>query len=390
MIAQSDLTLLPQYIRHNIPFYLNHFDYDAIDKQIEIYKMFLKPEASPGVPYSRVSLRNDMFLSKVGKRFNDTVIERLLAFHQIGLDNIKSMSRQECIDRGLMDPVRVFVKNEAHKISKIREGRVRLIMSVSIVDKMIEMLLARHLYKDEIANWRYIPSKPGIGFSDLDSQFFYHDVVSRGPQASSDMNGWDWSVQEWMILDEAEAVIKLCDNPSSFWVNLVRVKAWLETRSVYQFSDGTLVAPVYAGIMNSGKFKTSRGNSYQRARAASLIGATRSCCAGDDCIEDYVPNAPEKYSKFGLNCKVYDKIIDQFEFCSRIFTSKGSYPVNIEKMTMNLLHSQPKNIHELRMFLIGFVDEIRNHPDFVTVMDLISRVGYYEVEGPQIIVNNET
>jgi hypothetical protein len=196
----------------------------------------------------------------MGESFNDTVLDRLEKILHIPYDVLRQMSRQQRIDFGLVDPVRVFVKNEPHSRSKLNEGRVRLIMSVSLIDKMIEMLISRHVCKLEILNWENIPSKPGIGFTHKNNMSVYRDVIDSGYDMSyADISGWDWGVKQWQILDEAESLIKLCLNPSEDWSKIMLSKAVLESESIYQFSDGLMVMPTFKGIVNSGKLRTSRG-----------------------------------------------------------------------------------------------------------------------------------
>lgn len=375
--------MLPQYLKHSLPHYLNKYNREKWSAAIDELKLVIKPEASPGVPYAFVATRNDILFRTLGQELNDIVLDRVERRLSVSPSELEAMSRQERIDNQLMDPVRVFVKNEPHSQVKLDEGRVRLIMSVSIVDKIIEMLLARHLYKLEIANWRTIPSKPGIGFSDENNSFVYDDIMQCGlTMAGSDMSGWDWSVKKWMIQDEAEGVIKLCVNSNAQWELLMRNTAILEASSVYQFSDGVLVAPIFDGIVNSGKQKTSRGNSFMRVRVADLIGSRKTIAAGDDCIESYVDNAHLLYAELGLVCKQYDIIDDSFEFCSRLYGARGSYPLNAYKMIMNLLHTKPKNSLEFGMYMLGFEDQMRSHPDFEQLRIKIAQSGYDEVEGP--------
>lgn len=356
---------------------------------IDSLKDHIKPEAGPGVPCSRIAARNDLFLTAMGERFNDIVLDRIERLLAIGQDDIDKMHVKERIDRNLMDPVRVFVKNEPHKIEKLESGRVRLINSVSLVDKMIEMLLCRHLYKLEIANWDRIPSKPGIGFTPESAALVYQDIMDHPfTMAVSDMSGWDWGVKPWQIRDEAECVIKLCDNPSDIWEHLVRVKAQLECWTVYQFSDGTLVTTNYQGNLLSGLQKTSRSNSFMRNRLASIIGSKKAITAGDDCIEEFIETAQQQYADYGFRLKGYEKVVDAFEFCSHLYSKNGVYSLNYEKMLMNLLHQEPSNFLEYKQLILGFEDELSAHPSYNSLIKLLEEVGFTEVEGPHYEVNN--
>lgn len=386
-LKESDKRLLPLYLKHNLPQYLISYDRKAWSKAIDELKDFVKAEASPGSPHAQVSNRNDSFLTIMGERFNDIVLDRIESILRVPLETLSEMTRKERLDCNLVDPVRIFVKNEPHKMEKIREGRVRLIMSVSLTDKMIEMLLSRHVCKLEIQNWKTIPSKPGIGFSKEDNDSVYADVLNSGLDMSyADVSGWDWGVKQWQILDEAESLIKLSNHESEDWKHLLRAKAVLESESIYQFSDGVLVAPIYKGIVNSGKLRTSRGNSWMRVRLADLIGSRKTIAAGDDSVENTVEDAPSKYMEYGVRCKDYVTVDKIFEFCSRIYGNGYSYPVNKVKMVMNLLSHEPKSFFEYKMLMIGFEDEMSGHPQYQQVLRELQAVGWHEVEGPQIIL----
>lgn len=388
-IRESDSRLLPLYIKFDLPQYLLSYNRQEWSAAISAMLPYVKAEASPGVPHAMIANRNDLFLQACGERFNDIVLNRVEALLRLSLHDLEAMSRQERLDFNLMDPVRVFVKNEPHKIQKLQEGRVRLIMSVSLTDKMIEMLLSRHVCKLEIQNWKTIPSKPGIGFTLESNQSVYDDVTKSGYDMSyADISGWDWNVKEWQIKDEAESLIKLSNQISPVWEHLLRAKAILESQSIYQFSDGNMVMPLFKGIVNSGKLRTSRGNSWMRVRIADLIGSRKTIAAGDDSVENTVPNAISKYLSYGIRCKEYEPVHDTFEFCSRIYGNGFSYPVNKAKMVMNLLHNNPSNFIEYKLLMIGFEDEMRDHPDYDKVLRQLESVGWYEVEGPHYEFNN--
>jgi len=389
-IEASDKRILPLYLEHDLPKFLMSYDRQEWSREIDRIKDHIKPEASPGVPCAITSNRNDKLMEIMGERLNDAVLDRVEKLRATDIEELRLTDRRKRMDDGLMDPVRVFVKNEPHKIEKIEQGRVRLIMSVSIVDKIIEMLLSRHLCKLEIQNWRDIPSKPGIGFSEGDNAAVYEDILGCGlPMSFADIQGWDWSVKAWMIEDEAESAIKLARQTSLVWRHLMRAKAILESETVFQFSDGVMVMPIYKGIVNSGKLRTSRGNSFMRVRLADLIGSRKTIAAGDDSVENTVEDAQAKYRRLGIVCKEYETVETEFEFCSRLYGPGYSYALNKEKMIMNLLHQEPRNSLEFRASMIGFADELSSRPDYDRILELIESVGYYEVEGPHYDARSE-
>lgn len=323
-------------------------------------------------------------MNELGDHLNELILNRIERILRIPLCELKQMSAKERVDRDLVDPVRCFVKSEPHKITKIREGRVRLIASVSLVDKMIEMLLHDALHKLEIANWYKIPSKPGIGFSNEQNDLTYDYIMERHavrPMAYADVSGWDWSVKAWMVEDCAEGEIRLCTNPSEVWQHLVRAEAIKEVETIYQFSDGLLVQNLYRGIVNSGKYKTSRGNSWMRVYLGHIAGATDVAAAGDDSVETFNGKAVENYTSLGFTIKDYQRVVDGFEFCSRWYEEDFSFPLNIEKTMMNLLHSNCATDELFHMALLQFTDFASTHPEYPAYMQLLEETHFMEWMG---------
>jgi hypothetical protein len=159
------------------------------------------------------------------------------------------------------------------------------------------------------------------------------------------------------------------------------MKAILETESVYQFSDGEMVVPIFRGIVNSGKLRTSRGNSFMRVRIADLVGSRKTIAAGDDTVENTVENAAAKYRKYGIVLKEYIPVVDSFEFCSHKYGKDGTYAINSAKMVMNLLHQKADTHIEFRCAMIGFQAEMDTRPDYLTILEDVKEAGFYVLEG---------
>lgn len=321
----------------------------------------------------------------MGEQLIDIVLLRIKKISEYSGLKISKMSRENLVRVGLMDPVRVFVKDEPHQKTKLAEKRVRLIHSVSLVDKLIEMVLVRHITKNEIRNWKTIPSKPGIGFDDESYQAMVSTIRSMNKPCDSDAKGWDMSVKEWMMRDEALITINLCDNPSNFWKKMVSNKALIEARSLFQFSDGTLMYPSYTGIVNSGKYKTSFSNSKMRVYLSQIVGSPYAIAAGDDCIEEYVDDAIQKYAILGIKIKAYKEIDQIFEFCSHVYTNVESYAINSDKMIMNFLHHDLGQPLQRRMLFMGLYAELGSRPDWQEIVERLRSIGLFDLEGGQII-----
>lgn len=360
----------------------NDFNYETIEKQIVnlIAQDGIKMDASPGVPYSSVYTTNKQFINSSLHLITHLVWSRI----QLRLQNPDVNEPTKLIELGLCDPVKIFVKEEPHKIKKIMEGRVRIIMSVSIIDKIIELILIKPLKSLEINSWTEIPSKPGMGFTDEMVKIIYDKVSQMNRPVSTDVEGWDWSVMQWMLDADAEIMIRLCHNPFKQWIDLVKITAKLEGNSIYCLSDSRMFTLQVKGNQNSGKLKTSMSNSRMRALIATLAGSKDCICMGDDDIEEFTDNAVENYAKTGIKIKIYDEVKGDFEFCSKIFTNNGCYPVSYGKTLMKLLHQKPKTWEEYVGYMVGFEDEMKNHPEYQRIKQLISDTGFVQTGGEQM------
>lgn len=358
------------------PVEILRFDRKQLSTYLRTILQYIKLDASPGVPYSMTFKTNGQMIEMLGDQLITLVLDRVQAIHEW---DGKFQTRQQLVDWNLMDPVRLFVKNEPHTIEKCRMGRFRLIMSVSLVDKLVEMIFHLHTNKQQILNWDKIPSKPGMGFTTDMCESIYSSCTTFGLQnlAAADVSGWDWSVKDWLLKAETDYRIRLQSQTTSFYEGFLYKKTILDAHSIYQFSDGTLVSCNFAGLQNSGKFNTSSGNSIMRVIVAFLVGSKWAIAMGDDCIESYVEQAQIKYEDLGFRCKMYTKIKDTFEFCSHIFTLHGAYALNINKSIMRLLQNDKLGLIDKKLLTMQFEDDIRNSPEAEDAFECLRRVGWY-------------
>jgi len=365
------------YNKIRTPDYLYGYDRDELKNLIRMVIIpQIKRDASPGTPYADGYRTNGAMIDGMGSHLIELVLDRI--------ENIMNWDasfsrRTELIDLDLMDPVRLFIKNEPHTLEKCAMGRFRLIMSVSIVDKIIEMVFNMHTNKQQIADWQNIPSKAGMGFT-LDMAGAIYDTCDKhGLEnlASADISGWDWSVKQWLLEAETEYRIRLQTYASEFYKDFMRKKVLLDSNSIYQFSDGKLVQCDFSGLQNSGKYNTSSGNSIMRIITAFLVGSNWGIAMGDDCIESTVSDAQSKYLDLGFRCKMYEPIERDFEFCSHIFTKDGAYALNVNKSFMKLFQNDQLSLVEKRLLTMQFEDDIAACPTYKQVMDCLHRVGWY-------------
>jgi hypothetical protein len=384
--------------------YLQSLDWDMMFTEI------IKSESSPGYPYSLISKKNKVLLESYAQLIIDIVIDRFIKL--INVDPINLKDNNYCLQNNLVDPVRLFVKNEPHKSSKILEGKLRLISSVSIADQIIERLLHTKLNQAMIYSWRSIPSKPGIGLT-TDSDFA--QIVTQFAQlrnpCSSDVIGWDWSVQEQELLYNATFRAEVLGLPMEHpFIKVMLNRQHLVANSIYALSDGTLFSSDEdAGIQLSGCYITSSGNSEIRILNTHLVAAidiivnelnispreaieklnanpkywvaklpfSANMAMGDDCLEEYHSTAYLTYPLLGHPLKFIDIIppdAESFEFCSNTIEISNKhylrhYSSQVGKSLFNLLHQpEVRTIYEI---LDTFLESIRHHPDRDNILDYL-------------------
>lgn len=327
--------------------------------------------------------KNETVLSKHGDFIWDAVAARLTLWLE-HYEKIGTHTPVELIKLGLVDPVKVFVKKEPHKLSKILEGRVRIIASVSLVDQLIERLLHRVQNMTEIERWESCPSKPGLGLHDDGLEVLTHNMEDllkcNGKIDCSDVSAWDWTTQEWELDLDMEVRVRLAgQQPDSLYGKLCRVNAVCVGRSVFITPDGKMrsQAKVYGGQL-TGRYCTSSSNSRMRILATALARlrltgkvtvtmtiketsvSTSVVCTtyrevlgiismGDDSVEVSIPGMQEQLNEIGHVCKMVETHtqVKGIDFCSQVFDGKGfAYPSAPAKTVYRFLshkHSELTN-----------------------------------------------
>nr|BBH43043.1 RNA-dependent RNA polymerase [Carrot red leaf virus] len=342
----------------------------------------LELDAGVGVPFVSYGLRthrdwveNPKLLPVLARM----TFDRLQKISEV---NFSDMTPEELVQNGLCDPIRLFVKGEPHKQSKLDEGRYRLIMSVSLLDQLVARVLFQSQNKLEIALWRAVPSKPGFGLStDNQIENFVdclakqvgetpEEVIANWPKylIPTDCSGFDWSVSDWLLEDDMEVRNRLTIDCTPL---LKRLRAgWLKciSNSVLCLSDGTLLAQTVPGVQKSGSYNTSSSNSRIRVMAAYHCGASWAMAMGDDALES-IDTDLSVYKNLGFKVEVSA----QLEFCSHIFKERNlAIPVNINKMLYKLIHGyNPEcgNAEVLSNYLsavVSVMNELRHDPALVS------------------------
>jgi hypothetical protein len=321
-------------------------------------------DSTPGYPYAVLASNNGLVLERYGNLIWDIVCDRLNRMVRYRGDYY-DLTPVELIRAGLCDPVKVFVKDEPHNRKKLKEGRVRLISSVSLVDQIIERMLHGLQNEWEIENWTTCPSKPGMGLHDDGMKVLSANIEEMlalsGRNMCTDISGWDWSVPEWLLHDDMECRIKLAkaENDSLF-AHLCRMNAMVVSRSCYVDPDGFAWTQQVYGIQNSGRYCTSSSNSRMRVLLtyhcrmgsglpALFKGKAGIISMGDDSDEVSMPEILEWFERYGFVVKAvkYNETVEGSEFCSQVFLNNGfAYPEAPAKTVFRFL-SQPDTTEAL-------------------------------------------
>ncbi len=287
----------------------------------------------------------------------------------------------DCVEYDLVDPVRVFVKNELHSAEKVQQGRMRLISSVSCIDQMVERVLCGDQNLIEIENWSTIPSKPGLGLDDAGLSILINNLADFKDPVETDVSGWDWSVKQWMLDADAlcRSLLGGCA-PNSHYHKMLRLRAALLGRSVLVLSSGEVWVQDVPGIMKSGSYLTSATNSKMRVIVGYCAGTGKIQAAGDDAVEEWCRRAAERYKEFGLLVKEYKRstLSTGIEFCSIIFkeTVRQCAPARWAKVLGTMLQKLPRNFLHQQELLTSLRYDLRNSTQLSTVLDLVMQSGW--------------
>lgn len=337
-LASAILALKSRYPKSSVPSWAasGKIDKELLNQAIQWQAdNGVVKDSNPGIPYKIFGPTNHSVLTQQGAFIAECVRARIALLADATIGELRGLSAFELAEKGFCDPVRVFVKNEPHSLEKMKQGRYRIISSVSLVDNIVQRCIFDQQDRLEISTWTHHPSQPGLGFTkDMTRKFL--SQLPLGPVAEADVSGWDWSVQGWEL--EAEAIMRalLLDNPNEFFVGLLEKAMYVLSMSLFSLSDGSLYSQLEPGIMKSGAKITSSSNSRIRVLAHHILNPTNSWCLamGDDSLESDFHGAKEAYLSLGHPTKMFSKKEDEFEFCGHIYDRKAltCRPVNVVKM----------------------------------------------------------
>lgn len=292
----------------------------------------LDMKSSPGVPLCHTYPTNGDFLKPDGLFIDEGRADYLWCLVKAWFDGAPA------------GPLRVFVKREPHTKDKIREGRLRLIMAVPLVEQVVDQLLFGTQNAKEVELFDRIPCAPGWGITyggwrSVDSTWF-----------GLDRKAWDYSVPFWLLRLELKLRHNLCLNLTEEWRDATtRRYHELYRFAVFQLSSGARYKQSSPGIVKSGAVNTISTNTHCQlllhAYAGYLSGLDLNgdfLAMGDDTCQDVISDSYIEE----LNKIVRVKEPVQGEFCSMKFFKGGRVePLNLGKHLLNLKYQKSEFLY---------------------------------------------
>lgn len=255
--------------------------------------------------------------------------------------------RYESLCKGALyaDPLKVFIKQEPHKRKKLLDGRLRLIMSVSLIDAIVDRVLFMKLMHKVVRN--YARTHIMIGWSPAKGGYRFLNSIFQGMETLSiDKKAWDWTVPIWLLDAVRDVIFKLAADAPDWWRRAVEGRfQMLFRRASFSFSDGSTVVQGKPGVMKSGCYLTIFINSiaqlilHEMASAKLNIVADPIVVIGDDTLQKLIAEWKE-YVKYletlGFTLEV-ERHQARYEFAG--FTYRNDYrPAYTQKHLFMLSH----------------------------------------------------
>lgn len=318
----------------------------------------LKNDSSPGYPAMMINRRNDDLIDTLGaEQLAALATERVMLFNEISLLDMCGLTPMDLVNLCLVDPIRLFIKNEPHPKRKLDSGRVRIINSVSIVDSLVERYLSGPQNRLEISNYIETSAMPGMGNHPDEggaptTKAILETIIDK---AGTDQEAYDWTNTHQMLMVDATIRARMAGEPDPLENTFCKRQLCLMT-SVVVLDDGEIQTQKVRAIEKSGSYNTSSGNSRVRVVGRAIAfpelplkinGVWQVRAMGDDAVENVpIPLRAEiasRYRRIGWRVKEVTTIEDDgfVEFCGLNFFPHEIRNPRYLKGVVQYLHSWP-------------------------------------------------
>lgn len=292
-------------------------DWDSREKFMEAL-IDVDMDSSPGFEMGFYGSTNREVLGWDGVRMDEVKVNTLFAIVQDRLRDLETAPTAGWI--------KMFIKHEPHKLAKVKQGRYRVISSVSLVDTVIDRMLFPGLYDRAVAR-AYDGSPIAVGWSYIGGIGFLSKKI-KNPYAV-DMSSWDWTVTDWMAGCAWHIMDRFCVNADERWRRITAHRLSALFRATFVLPSGTVVEQIRSGIVKSGSWFTLFLNSVLQLLVDEVVmerhpEARRAFryFMGDDTIKEDHLLPDDVYlaelSGLGLIAKLAHR---EFEFCGMMIDS---------------------------------------------------------------------
>lgn len=324
--------------------------------------------SSPGLPYLYEAPTNGDWLGHNGVYCKQERLDEL--WHDV----------QQLIDGSQREiKLRVFIKQEPHKIEKIQTGRWRLILASPLNVQVFWNMLFSTLNDIEIEKSLECPSQQGIVLVNGGWKDYVRQWKNRGYNCGLDKSAWDWTCPWWALKTDLQLRYRLGRGS--------RMEEWLEhaerqygmmfCNPLLVFTDGAMWQQNVPGFMKSGCIQTISTNSHCQVMMHFLVSydlripVEPVCVAvGDDTLQSDRHADPSAYRRYGV---VVKSASEGLEFVGHEFTDEGPHPLYMSKHVCKLRYVKDENLEDyLQQMLRMYV-----HTRYYYVWEyLAERLGY--------------
>lgn len=241
------------------------------------------------------------------------------------------------------DPIKLFIKQEPHKMKKIQEGRLRLISAVSVIDTMIDRMLFQDIFEEVVK--KPLRTPVAVGWTPLGTGAAALKLNLQGKTFDTDKKHWDWTFPWWLLLDCYTVLVERPEfSPEKKRIAYQRF-LMLYRHAIFSFPDGSLVKQKGDGIQKSGCYLTlllnSLGQWFLHELAQRQLKCKVPCVVfGDDVTQqssEYNQQFVDFYSSLGFNVEAAEH--DDIEFCGfHIYSASRFVPAYKAKHIFQLRH----------------------------------------------------
>lgn len=282
--------------------------------------------SSPGIPYMREATTNGQWLKWDGVTMCDMQLTRLwYDVKRVLADDWETV-------------LRVFIKQEPHKMKKVEERRWRLIMACPLSVQVAWQMLFGFMNDLEITKAFDIPSQQGLILVNGGWKCYKRLWDSKGLDHGLDKEAWDWTVPFWIFKADLDFRHRMGrGGRMQEWRNIAEhLYRHMFEDPILQLSSGERFQQEVPGIMKSGCVNTISTNSHGQIMGHLAVCFRAGCdpyplpvACGDDTIQHVSHTVDlDLYELFGIRVK---SVSDTLEFVGHDFPSEGPRPLYLLK-----------------------------------------------------------